>query len=54
MSAPETKLDTKFSDADAVATSWSDTRQALEDAELFFVRRDGRPRRTLSLSQGSV
>jgi hypothetical protein len=49
MSAPETKLDTRFSDADAVATSWNDTRQALEKAELFWittVRRDGRPHTT--------
>jgi hypothetical protein len=33
MSAPETNLDTRFSDPDAVATSWNDTRQALEEAE---------------------
>jgi nitroimidazol reductase NimA-like FMN-containing flavoprotein (pyridoxamine 5'-phosphate oxidase superfamily) len=49
MSAPETKLDTRFSDADAVATSWNDTRQALKAAELFWittVRRDGRPHTT--------
>jgi nitroimidazol reductase NimA-like FMN-containing flavoprotein (pyridoxamine 5'-phosphate oxidase superfamily) len=49
MSAPETKLDTRFSDADAVATSWDDTRRVLEAAELFWittVRRDGRPHTT--------
>jgi len=49
MSAPETKLDTRFSDPDAVATSWNDTRRALEKAELFWittVRRDGRPHTT--------
>ena len=49
MSAPETKLDTRFSDADAVATSWNDTRQALEEAEVFWittVRRDCRPHTT--------
>ena len=46
MSVPETKLDARFSDPDAVAVSWEDTRQALEAAELFWittVRRDGRP-----------
>jgi general stress protein 26 len=49
MRTPETKLDTRFSDADAVATSWNDTRQSLEEAELFWittVRRDGRPHTT--------
>jgi predicted pyridoxine 5'-phosphate oxidase superfamily flavin-nucleotide-binding protein len=49
MSVPGTRLDTRFSDADAVATSWNDTRQALEKAELFWittVRRDGRPHTT--------
>ena len=49
MSVPETKLDTRFSDADAVATSWDDTRRVLEAAELFWittVRRDGRPHTT--------
>ena len=46
MSAPETKLDARFSDPNAVAVTWRDTRQALEAAELFWittVRRDGRP-----------
>jgi hypothetical protein len=37
MSAPETKLDTRFSEADAVATSWNDTRQVLKAAELFWI-----------------
>ena len=49
MSGPETELDTRFSDVDAVTTSWNDTRQALEEAELFWittVRRDGRPHTT--------
>jgi general stress protein 26 len=46
MGGPETKLDTRFSDANAVAIDWDDTRQALDAAELFWittVRRDGRP-----------
>jgi nitroimidazol reductase NimA-like FMN-containing flavoprotein (pyridoxamine 5'-phosphate oxidase superfamily) len=46
MTSPETKLDTRFSDSEAEATSWDDTRQALEAAELFWittVRRNGRP-----------
>ena len=46
MSAPVTKLDLRFSDSDAVATSWDETRQVLETAELFWistVRADGRP-----------
>src|SRR3954447_22926358 len=43
---PTTALDSRFSDTAAVATSWSDTRHALETAELFWittVRNDGRP-----------
>ena len=43
---PVTDLDPRFSEPAAVATSWSDTRRALEDAELFWistVRADGRP-----------
>jgi nitroimidazol reductase NimA-like FMN-containing flavoprotein (pyridoxamine 5'-phosphate oxidase superfamily) len=43
---PETKLDPRFSDADAVATEWEETRGVLESAELFWistVRADGRP-----------
>jgi general stress protein 26 len=46
MTTPATKLDQRYSDATAVATSWEDTRQALEAAELFWistVRADGRP-----------
>lgn len=46
MSAPVTTLDTRFSDPDAVATSWDETRRVLETAELFWistVRADGRP-----------
>jgi nitroimidazol reductase NimA-like FMN-containing flavoprotein (pyridoxamine 5'-phosphate oxidase superfamily) len=46
MSAPETTLDTGFSDPAAAPTSWDDTRQALEGGEIFWiatVRRDGRP-----------
>jgi nitroimidazol reductase NimA-like FMN-containing flavoprotein (pyridoxamine 5'-phosphate oxidase superfamily) len=43
---PVTTLDERFSAPDAAATSWSDTRKALETAELFWlttVRADGRP-----------
>jgi nitroimidazol reductase NimA-like FMN-containing flavoprotein (pyridoxamine 5'-phosphate oxidase superfamily) len=43
---PETTLDQRFSDPDAVATDWDETRRALETAELFWistVRADGRP-----------
>jgi general stress protein 26 len=46
MHEPVTKLDTRFSDPDAVATGWHETRRALEVAELFWistVRTDGRP-----------
>jgi nitroimidazol reductase NimA-like FMN-containing flavoprotein (pyridoxamine 5'-phosphate oxidase superfamily) len=46
MRQPVTELDTRFSDQDAVATEWEETRRALEDAELFWistVRADGRP-----------
>ena len=46
MRQPVTELDTRFSDQDAVATDWEETRRALEDAELFWistVRADGRP-----------
>jgi nitroimidazol reductase NimA-like FMN-containing flavoprotein (pyridoxamine 5'-phosphate oxidase superfamily) len=46
VSAPVTTLDTRFSDPDAVATSWDETRRMLETAELFWistVRADGRP-----------
>jgi nitroimidazol reductase NimA-like FMN-containing flavoprotein (pyridoxamine 5'-phosphate oxidase superfamily) len=46
MKKPATELDTRFSDQDAVATDWEETRRALEHAELFWistVRADGRP-----------
>ena len=46
MKQPVTELDTRFSDHDAVATGWEQTRIALEEAELFWistVRADGRP-----------
>jgi nitroimidazol reductase NimA-like FMN-containing flavoprotein (pyridoxamine 5'-phosphate oxidase superfamily) len=46
MSTPVTKLDERYSDPAAVATSWEETRKALESAELFWVttvRADGRP-----------
>jgi nitroimidazol reductase NimA-like FMN-containing flavoprotein (pyridoxamine 5'-phosphate oxidase superfamily) len=46
MQQPVTELDTRFSDEDAVATGWEETRIALEEAELFWistVRADGRP-----------
>jgi general stress protein 26 len=46
MQQPVTELDTRFSDQNAVATDWEETRRTLEDAELFWittVRVDGRP-----------
>src|SRR2546429_9361294 len=46
MSKPVTEIDTRFSDPAAVATTWDETRRALEEAELFWistVRADGRP-----------
>ena len=46
MSRPVTKLDKRFSDSDAVATEWEETRRELENAELFWistVRANGRP-----------
>jgi nitroimidazol reductase NimA-like FMN-containing flavoprotein (pyridoxamine 5'-phosphate oxidase superfamily) len=46
MNEPATKLDTRFSDRDAVATEWQETRRHFEAAELFWistVRADGRP-----------
>jgi nitroimidazol reductase NimA-like FMN-containing flavoprotein (pyridoxamine 5'-phosphate oxidase superfamily) len=46
MKQPQTELDMRFSNRDAVATDWEETRRALEDAELFWistVRADGRP-----------
>jgi nitroimidazol reductase NimA-like FMN-containing flavoprotein (pyridoxamine 5'-phosphate oxidase superfamily) len=46
MVEPATKIDARFSEPGATATPWSQTREALESAELFWVstvRRDGRP-----------
>ena len=46
MSQPMTTLDPRFSDQDAVAISWEETRAAIERAELHWittVRADGRP-----------
>jgi nitroimidazol reductase NimA-like FMN-containing flavoprotein (pyridoxamine 5'-phosphate oxidase superfamily) len=46
MNAPTTKLDRRFSDPNAVATEWDETRRALDTAALFWistVRADGRP-----------
>src|ERR1700691_6162705 len=46
MNTPVTKLDQRYSGAEAVAATWDETRQALESAELFWVstvRADGRP-----------
>jgi general stress protein 26 len=40
------RLDTRFSDPDAVATPWEETERALRAAELYWittVRADGRP-----------
>jgi general stress protein 26 len=46
MPEPVTKIDPRFSDPDAVATGWDETRRVLETAEMFWittVRADGRP-----------
>jgi nitroimidazol reductase NimA-like FMN-containing flavoprotein (pyridoxamine 5'-phosphate oxidase superfamily) len=46
MTTPVTTLDQRYSDPDAVATGWEETRRALETAELSWistVRADGRP-----------
>jgi nitroimidazol reductase NimA-like FMN-containing flavoprotein (pyridoxamine 5'-phosphate oxidase superfamily) len=43
---PVTKIDSRFSDPDTVATGWDETRRVLETSELFWistVRADGRP-----------
>jgi len=43
---PVTRLDTRFSSADATATDWAHARKTLHDAEVFWVstvRPDGRP-----------
>lgn len=49
MNEPVTTLDERFSDPDATATPWRDTRAAIEAPELFWittVRADGRPHAT--------
>jgi uncharacterized pyridoxamine 5'-phosphate oxidase family protein len=49
MSEPVTTFDDTYSDPDAVAVTWEETRQVLETAELFWVatvRADGRPHAT--------
>jgi general stress protein 26 len=49
LTTPVTTLDQRFSDPDAAATGWEQTRRALEAAELFWittVRADGRPHMT--------
>jgi nitroimidazol reductase NimA-like FMN-containing flavoprotein (pyridoxamine 5'-phosphate oxidase superfamily) len=49
VTTPVTTLDQRFSDPDAAATGWEQTRRALEAAELFWittVRADGRPHMT--------
>src|SRR6202453_5171462 len=46
MTNPVTALDSRYSDPNAVAIGWDETRTALESAELFWistVRADGRP-----------
>jgi nitroimidazol reductase NimA-like FMN-containing flavoprotein (pyridoxamine 5'-phosphate oxidase superfamily) len=46
MSTPVTKLDQRYSQPDAAAAGWDETRTVLEEAELFWistVRADGRP-----------
>jgi general stress protein 26 len=46
MTTPATTLDQRFSEPDAVATGWDETREVLEGAQLFWVvtvRADGRP-----------
>jgi len=37
MNEPVTKLDTRYSMPDGVATSWEETRRVLETAELFWL-----------------
>ncbi len=49
MNMPRTELDARFSDPDSVATTWDQTRQVLETAQLSWivtVRGDGRPHMT--------
>src|SRR5690348_18423236 len=46
MSEPRTHLDQRFSEPDASAITWDETRAQIEQAELFWittVRADGRP-----------
>jgi nitroimidazol reductase NimA-like FMN-containing flavoprotein (pyridoxamine 5'-phosphate oxidase superfamily) len=46
MTEPTSTLDTRFSDPNAVAANWDETRRALETADIFWistVRADGRP-----------
>jgi nitroimidazol reductase NimA-like FMN-containing flavoprotein (pyridoxamine 5'-phosphate oxidase superfamily) len=46
MNEPVTTIDARFSDPEADPTDWTESRRALEDAELFWiatVRADGRP-----------
>ncbi len=46
MDKPVTQIDRRFSDPDAAATEWDQTRRVLETAQLFWistVRADGRP-----------
>jgi nitroimidazol reductase NimA-like FMN-containing flavoprotein (pyridoxamine 5'-phosphate oxidase superfamily) len=46
MNEPITTIDTRYSDPDAVATAWEETRRVLEAAEVSWlttVRADGRP-----------
>jgi pyridoxine/pyridoxamine 5'-phosphate oxidase len=50
---PETKLDRRFSSPNATPTDWTDGRERIEEAELFWlstVRPDGRPHVTPLIS----
>lgn len=49
MNEPVTAIDPRYSDPNAVATKWDETRRVLETAELFWlstIRTDGRPHAT--------
>ncbi len=49
MNDPVTELDHRYSDLDATAARWDDTRRVLAEAQLFWittVRADGRPHLT--------
>jgi nitroimidazol reductase NimA-like FMN-containing flavoprotein (pyridoxamine 5'-phosphate oxidase superfamily) len=49
MTTPQTSLNERYSEPDADATSWEETRKVLETAELTWlttVRADGRPHQT--------